>query len=330
MISRLFFILSCLCFLASCEKEEKALVLPPPGTATPASVEMGPDYDKQTFYDFETGMSVFSSDPRCWDLSFEATPEGKHVFINGAKDVFVYNTHLTNMNAVTELPANLKPSGSGWSFDAPCGMPDSTGIGDWFGLAGETRGEVYIVQTKADEYRKMRILTADASHFTIEWADLNATGTPTTVMLPKDSAYNFIYFSFSNGTVKPEPLKNTWDIVFTRYRHVFHTQTHSNFPYTVTGVLLNPSKTKAAADSTIAFGDISLQKASSLPMSHYRDVIGFDWKDYSFSSGRYEVNRAKNYVVQTRKDQLYKFRFLEFYNSSGQKGYPSFEYERLH
>jgi len=319
MLRLLILFVAAACLLSSCEKTEKALVLPPRGTASHMSIEMGAKYENQVFFDFETGAVAFSSDQASWDLAFEAFPDGRHVFINGGKEVLVYNTRQHDMRQVTELPAVLSSSGLGWQFDAPCGLSDSTGIGDWFGLAGETKGEVYIIQNEKGVYQKMRILSAEADRFVIA----------RTVVLVKDASYNFVYFSFSKGIVKPEPPKETWDIVFTRYRYVYHTPDYPNFPYTVTGVLLNPFQTKAAKDSVVAFGDIDLQKALGMAMGRYRDMIGYDWKDYNSSTASFQVNRAKNYIVQTRKGQLYKLRFLEFYNSSGLKGYPAFEYERL-
>ena len=333
MNGRLFAILLLmLAFLSSCEKKEKALVLPPPGSASHAGVEMGADYDKQVFFDLETNAVVYTSSPASWDLSFESGPNGKHVFVNGGNKTFVFNTHKTDIRSVTTLPGNLVGSGAGWQFDASCGLPDSTAIGNWFYENGNTKGELYVVQTGSGTLYKTRMLASDNSGYSIEWLPLADTSATTNkVQIGKDSIYNFTYFSFKGGIVKPEPPKNTWDIVFTRYVYVYrnYPTPGKDFPYDVTGVLLNPYNTSASADSSLAFSNINLQVAESLPANNYRDVIGFDWKVYNFNTSRYEVNRSKNYIIHTRKNQIYKLRFLEFYNNAGVKGNPAFEFERL-
>lgn len=308
------------------------MVLPPPGSASHASVAMGENYDKQIFYDFETEQQVFVSDPASWDLAIESSPIGKHLFINDGENAFVYNTHATDINAVNSLPANLTTSGVGWAYDAACGLPDSTGIGDWYNADGSSKMEVYILQLANGELLKMRILSATDKCYTIEWAGLSSKATPTTASITKDDNYSRNYFSFSKGNVNPDPPKDTWDIVFTRYRYIYRNYPSEglNFPYNVSGVLLNPENTRASADSTTPFNAINLSLAQSLPTSNFRDVIGYNWKGYGlFTTSRYTVNPAKCYIIHTRKGQIYKLHFLSFYNSAGVKGYPLFEFERL-
>jgi hypothetical protein len=333
MIRRLISFFAFACLMSSCEKEEKALVLPPATGASHASVNMGNNYERQIYFDFETGLPVFTSDPDSWDLAFEAGANGRHIFMNGGRDVYVHNTHLQRMSEVTELPQGVSSGVGfrGWQYDASSWDPDSTGIGDWFGTDGITKGEVYIVRLDVGAYMKMRILAANASIYSIEWAPLESTSpNPSAASIVKDSAFNYIYFSFKNGTVQPEPAKNTWDVVFTKYRPMVYESTLKKpVPYPARGVLLNPSNTRGAADSTTAFDQITLQKALTYQQSSARDVIGYDWKQYGFSTTHYVVNRAKNYILYTRKDQIYKLHFLDFYNSAGEKGNPMFEYHRL-
>ncbi len=332
MFRRLSLFIAACILLASCEKAEEALVLPPPTGASHATVSLGPNYERQVFYDFETGSSVYVSDPGSWDLAFEASEDGKHVFMNGGKDIYVYNLGVRKMAKVVELPDNVSSSGFGWLYDEACGQPEGTGIGDWYGVAGATKAEVYLVRVASGVFNKMRILSSTATAFTIEWAPLESKDPPLTVEIAKDSAYNYVYYSFSKGVVKPEPPKSTWDVVFTRYRPlVYDNFTQVSVPYMVTGVLLNPSGTKAAADSISGFTAIDREKALGLTASTCRDVIGYDWKSIDMRNvgGHYTVDRSKTYILHTRKNQLFKLRFLDYYNSSGEKGHPLFEYERL-
>lgn len=312
--------------VASCEKAERPLNLPPAGAAAMAQVNMGEDYDSQIFFDFETGAIVHTSSVNSWDLAFENTEEGCHVFINGGKNIFVYNSGATD-------PSTVKTTSSvgtnGWNFDAPCGLSDSTGIGDWRLNYGPSKNEVYLLKFQDKSYKKIVIRSVNATEYVLDYGSLD-DDTLTTIHIPKDSAFNYAYFSFDNGgqLVQPEPLKSTWDIVFTRYRYVYYDL--NNFPYLVSGVLTNPNNTTALADSTQPFANIGFNSSLSLSsFSDHRDVIGFEWKKFNFTSGEYEVNVNKCYVVKTRKNQYWKLHFLDFYSTTGVKGSPSFEYEQI-
>jgi hypothetical protein len=338
MIRRYLLVVAALGFLTSCEKQEGPIVLPQPGPATFSSVTMGVNYDQQIFYDFESGKPVFNSNHDMWDLAFESDADGRNIYLNGGQGsgqigqtVCIYNTHDTSFPNITTLPTGLSASSSaGWRYDDASFLPGRTGIGAWWQSSGASKQEVYLLQTSSG-IQKFRVVSCDAARYAIEWQPLGGSGLPGQLQLPKDSAYNFIYFSFDKGIVKPEPPKNTWDIVFTRYRDsIYDAQSGHLIPYLVTGVLTNPYHTTAAADSIDDFSAIDLAKADLMTPGTNRDVIGWDWKSYGLNStGLYTVNRHKNYVVGTQKGQLYKLHFLDFYSSTGVKGTPSFEYERL-
>lgn len=315
-------------------------MLPPQGDAMHSSVDMGAGYTKQYFFNFENGEAVYSSDRSSWDLAFEASAEGRYIYVNGgqgegginAQSACIYNTHLTSFDAVTSLPTGLSANSNagGWRYDDVCYLPGKTAIGQWWDSSGTSKKEIYLVQTGSG-IKKFRILSGGASEYILEWEALSDNSTPNRIVLSKDSAYNFVYFAFDKGNVMQEPPKNTWDILFTHYRDtLFDGVTGHWIPYLVTGVLTNPYKTLAAADSVDDFSAIDLAKAESLPLYPNRNVIGWDWKSYGLNStGLYTVKRFKNYVISTQKGQLYKLHFLDFYSSAGTTGSPSFEYKRL-
>jgi len=313
---------------SSCEKRELPIPLPPQGSAQIAQVVMGPDYDDQIFFNLETGQPVLKNYINAWDLAFEAQPDGKHVFMNDGKNVFVYNTHQTDPAAVSFNAAELVSSMQ-WGFDSPTGLPDSSYIGEWKDSYGLSKNEVYIVKIAADTFKKMVIAGDNDTAYILKYGDINST-VLNTISIPKNSLYNYTYFSFANGgTVVPmEPPKDSWDIVFTRYRYVYYDL--NNFTYPVTGVLLNPYNTTALADSLTSFDAITFNSLNLTAFSSARDVIGFDWKTYDFNTGRYITHPNKCYVVKTRKDQYYRIHFMNFYDANGYKGSPSFEYERIH
>lgn len=316
--------------LASCEKEDIPVALPNKGEAEYGNVEMGEDYVDQVFFDLESGRVVHMSQINSWHLAFEASVDGYHVFMNGGASVFVYNTHSTDFAAVTTAP---KDESKEWLFDRPCGLPDSTGWGDWRSGAGLSKNEVYIIKLNNTHYpnnylKKLRIIAVSDKEYTIEFGDLNDK-VSRIISIPKNSDYNYSYFSFENDgqVIQPDPPKDTWDIVFTRYRFIYYDM--DNFPYTVNGVLLNPYKTECFKDTATAFPEMVSDKLLDMKFSNHRDVIGHNWKTYSFTTERYEVNKSTTYVIHNRNSQYWKMRFIDFYSKSGIKGNPSFEFQRV-
>lgn len=321
-----FFIVAIVFLLISCEKRDAPVVLPQKGSNVTDRVDMGEDYEDQIFYDLDKGRVVLSSPVNSWDLAFEASPSGFHVFTNTGKDIWVYNSHATDIYSVM-TPPQIKASE--WVSDASCGLPDSTAIGNWT-TAGTK--EVYILKLNpahfADTFKKIVLVNYSSSHYTLMYSDLRENNVKT-ITIPKDDNFNYAYFSFDDGgkITYPEPNKTTWDIVFTRYRYIYHEL--NNFPYLVTGVLLNPYRTTGSADSTIGYDATSIANIATTKFVDFRDIIGFTWKSYSIPAGKYTVNKEKTYIIKTQLEQYWKLHFLDFYNSSGIKGSPTFEFERL-
>ncbi len=324
----LLIILTFVLLLTSCEKVESPVVLPVKGGTDLFRVDMGEEYENQIFFDFSTRQVVMTSKVNSWDLAFDADPKGYHVFMNGGKNIFITNTHTHNPAEITAMKASAVAD-SCWKFDAPSGMTDSTGLGEWRDGAGNSKKEVFIVKFHDGTYKKIILLDVNNASYTMAYGDIAST-TLDTIEIPKDPTYNYAYFSFANNgkLVLPEPPKESWDIVFTRYRYIYYDL--NNFPYSVNGVLLNPFNTAAAADSVTAFSDITYSNATPPNFSTHRDVIGWDWKLYNFNTGMYEVKPWKNYVLKSRTGYYWKLHFVDFYGPTGMKGSPSFEFERIH
>ncbi|OSZ82877.1 hypothetical protein CAP35_06330 [Chitinophagaceae bacterium IBVUCB1] len=317
---------------SSCEKVDQPLSLPEKSGSEYMVIQMGEDYKDQLFFDLETKSVVYTSPTSSWDLAFETGVSDYHIFMNGGgTGVFVYNTHQTDMTKVLDAP---KIKDNEWQFDQACGTNDSTGIGEWQS-GGLSKSEVYIVKLDPtfypDTFRKMQIVKVSAEGYLLHYAGLRDVANKT-IFIPKNNNYNYTYFSFSeNGRiVNAEPPKNTWDIVFTRYRIVYH-YLH-NYTYPVTGVLTNPYNTIAAKDSLKSYEAIDAQRLLKLKFTNHRDVIGYNWKQFTLDpqqgTSQYTVNKNMIYIVKNRRGYYYKLRFLDFYHQ-GVKGYPTFEYERI-
>ena len=327
-IFRLGSILVCTClWLTSCEKKEIPVTLPGKGDAKIDRVDMGEDYEDQVFYDLEKGV-VLISKVNSWDLAFEASEKGYHVIMNGGKDIWIHNTGSTDIKSVL-APPNIK--NKDWSFDSPSGLPDSTAIGEW-APNRISKNEVFIVKLNPahfkDTFKKIQLVSYNADEYRMLYSDLRSTEIRS-ITIPKNLNFNFSYFSFDGegSVVHPEPTKHSWDIVFTRYRHIYYDL--QNFPYIVTGVLSNPNRTRVAVDSISGYDEIAIEDVLSANFKTDRDAMGFLWKSYDIPAGLYTTKKNMVYMINNRNGQFWKLHFLDFYNSSGVKGSPTFKFERM-
>jgi hypothetical protein len=329
---------------SSCFRKEDTLTLSKPGNVEVATIAQGSDYANQIFFDLNDG-NMLVNDFAMWDLAFENGVNGFHIWINGGKGMYAGVVNETNIDMVQDTV------GLTWRWDSPTGNPDSTAIGNWTNYlptssqkpytsvqrpdeSEQTTGAVYLVDrgntfNNADRYWKIKFLWVTGDAYKIKYARLDNTYKDS-LIIEKSNQFNFSYFTFDNGgqQITVEPNKSTWDIVFTRYRYVFYSTTPYT-PYVVSGVLLNPTGIYAGVDSTLTFEEIDYQNAKQVTLVRARDIIGYNWKTYSFDSQSYLIAPNRNYIIRDEKGYYWKLRFIDFYNESGEKGYPKFEYQRL-
>lgn len=328
ILSRSFFytalLIGSLFGYSSCLQKEIPVPKKPQGDATTASVSMSETYSKQIYFSLRNNTMVGSNDFSVWDLAFEASPAGWHVVLNGAKIMKVYAVSGKNFEDI-----RIKDTaGVGGRIDMPSGSLDSTAFGDW-----RKDNPVYIVHRGVNDagtflgWAKIQVLSVDNAGYTLRYSALDDPSA-NTISVPKNEQYNFSFFSFSDGgkTLLVEPPKDQWDIVFTKYTHYYY---DLDMAYGVVGCLLNPYLTYAALDASgIAFENIQLETVTSVPLSSFTNSIGFDWKEFDFSTSKYTVDASKHYIIRTSDEAMFKLRFTDFYEA-GVKGCPKFEFQRL-
>lgn len=314
---------------SSCLKEDTPVKPHQPGDAIPGSFNMGDNYKFVYYFDIENNAVVGQHLKNLWDIAFDSR-QGKYVIkVNPAKFCKIFNTGQTNFDAVTDT------TGAIWRADVSSGNPDSTAVGTWGAYSADTaisNGTVYIINrgysdsNALEGLAKFKIDGANTSYYQITFSNLDGTGL-STVTIPRDDTYNYNFLSLNNGgeIVTAEPPKNSWDLVFTQYTHIFYIP---YTPYLVTGILTNPAVVRASADSTNSFESISLADTAAMNFPPDVDIIGYDWKQFDFNSGTYTVKPFKNYIVRSRSGFYYKLRFTDFYKD-GIKGNIAFEYQLL-
>ncbi|MCH2231290.1 MAG: hypothetical protein MK105_13190 [Crocinitomicaceae bacterium] len=313
-------IIICVLFgLISCKKDEIPIPKHEAGEGQVSQIPMGEDYANQLFYDLETNSVISTNDKTDWDLGFESNDDGWHVVLNTSKGMGVHRSDL----AFDQITSDV---GLDWHWDKQTGNLDSTAIGDWTNV-----DKTYVIDLGYNSagthlgFKKLMINDYTASTFTIEVGDLTSV-IAQEMIVTKDDNTSFTYFSFNDGVVDIAPSKDSWDLMFTQYTHLFNDPATI---YVVTGVLLNRFETQAALIEDKSFELVDYNDAVSANYSSNLNYIGYNWKTYDYDNAVYIVDPNKIYIVKTFAGIYYKMHFIDFYNDSGIKGYPTFEVVQL-
>ena len=239
----------------------------------------------------------------------------------------------------TSFYTSIDTTGQVWLYDAASGNTDSIAIKDWYSIDGSDTNytqKVYIIDRGIDALgnvqgvRKLRISGFNNNKYSLEYANLDNSNYYK-MEVEKLSDRNYVELNLKSGEpqLSLEPIKDDWDIVFTQYTDILTTSANEDYPYLVTGVLLNPNNVSVAIDTTLAFDQIVIADVIDFNFSNRQNIIGYQWKLYDFDAGYYTVLTDNNYIIKDVAGYYYKLRFVGFYNNIGEKGYPQFEFQRL-
>ncbi len=293
-----------------------------PGEVQTVQVRMGEDYRNSIHFSIVTGQVLRGHVKTTWDLGF-AAQEGEYLIrLNGSKVMAAAATDALWLRDVSAA------TGADWKVDMPSGHPDSTAIGYWrdgkvrlidlgFSISGQPLG-----------LAKMRAEVAEGGHL-LHFAPLASTDS-STVLIPRDPTIKMVCVSLDGaGNIVPiEPHRDDWQLLFTQYTHIF-IEEGEVIPYLVTGVLTNSATVQATRLDKADFASIDLEMAEALDYSPAANIIGYDWKTYSFDTGSFIIHSEISYVLRLADGTFYKLRFLDFYTQGGEKGAPLFEFQRL-
>lgn len=308
-----FLFLLCLLSSTSCLKE---LPVPSkePGAASTIMLELGTTYQNQVFFDLENESIVAIKDKDAWDIALFGSDTLDLLLLNSAKimgAVHFPDAQLTDQPTVPN---------SAWKYEPPEGDFTQSPLYGW-----EDQPGIYVINAGMNHLGQSQGIFRIKPERTetgvrIQWMK-NGENILREILLPKQGAYNHYGFSFSdNQLVETEPQKHLWDLKFTVYTHLFE----GHEPYSVVGVLLNPNRSFARR-TTLPFNEVTLEFAQSTPLEFVLNIIGYDWKTYSFEQSLFITHSEMTYLIRTRNNLFFKLRFIDFYNDLGIKGYPTFE-----
>lgn len=276
-----------------------------------------------------------------WDLGFYTGNDQFRVILNSSSAMMAKQLNKNDLNQVssadtagfsTEVAFNqFAPVAASLPYiDYPSGDLSRTAIAAISATADENK--VYIVNrglapgnpAPARGWKKIRVLRNASGGYTLQYADINATGF-STIDIAKDENYFFKYFSFDNGAAAVEPMKKKWDLAWTYFSNV------TNFgagevPYLFQDIILlnrNVSIAKVM-NTTKAFADFAVADITAQTFMTNQNAIAADWRSGGGPGVSPAVRTDRYYIVKDGDNNYYKLRFTAL-TQNGERGYPAFE-----
>ena len=308
-------------------KDERVVPLDIDITEIPYSM-----YDTQAWYNLRD-MEVASHNSYLdWDLGFESTGSGHHIILNTSRFMHAGNTGSSDFAGIKTNICDTM------IYDDSNGDMNKTAIGQWADFSDPLNPvypkNVYIIDLGADNngvlfgYKKITFDSFENNTYSIHFSNLDGSDEHS-FNVTADPARSFTLFSFKDGgsTIQAQPPDSNWDICFTQYSTILFDDKNVATPYLVRGVYINMNGTTAARDTINSFYDITAGDIAGYTFSSAQDAIGYEWKDYKDDS--YKINPDIFYIIRDQLGGYYKLKFAGYYNSSGERGYPSFQCIKL-
>ncbi|MEL6134800.1 MAG: T9SS type A sorting domain-containing protein, partial [Bacteroidota bacterium] len=175
-----------------------------------------------------------------------------------------------------------------------------------------TGDSLYIVRYPNGDVQKLWIQQLASGVYSFRHGTLDGMMDMTHVIRKADyENKNFGYFSLtSHNATDPEPLNTDWDLLFTKYIAFLPP---SGTPYGVSGVLSNGGVEVA---QVYPVNDIdTYSDYQSATFEAKKNVIGYDWKSFSFMSG-WSLQDSMVYFVKDKAGEYWKLVFTAFDGSS--------------
>jgi hypothetical protein len=295
-------------------------------------VSIGANYANQVYYTLANDdMTVIGNN--AWDLAFAQTESfeaGIHVnesitisfmgtspstllFLAPGQDFndpidpemvgdSLYNDELSWANGALNVPRNPEDFADfGWGFYNT----------DNHAIIGN---RVFVIQLRDGSYRKFMIESLISGVYTLKYANLDGSSEKTVSIDKNDFAEKpLILFSFLEDKVL-DNLPEGYDLIFQRYSDLDPSNAGVFVEYTVTGILAAPGVLSAQAnniddpeevDHTIYLDSLEQQI----------DIIGQDWKFFSFESG-WNILEDVTFFVKTNDNHLWQIYIYDFEGSS--------------
>ncbi len=317
-----FYGLAILLLSTGCFKDEQSVPRKERGGLVTASVELGSTYRGAVYFNLLSGSNVTTLDKFSWDIAFSGRTDEPFIALNTAKSMAASITDKVQLMEVKDTIGFFDSR----RFDYPSGFSDS------LALTGILKNKkVFIIDLGYNENslkEGILLLKAEVANgkYYIEFSNLNGSNYHFD-SIGMDNTTGRIFYNFKTGHITPEPVINSWDLLFTQYMHIYYDPFQT---YSVTGCLINTEHIAAGAyTGSKTFTEVSAADTINCSLSSRRDAIGFDWKYFDLQKNQYYINDKKCYFIRHKSGKYYKLHFIDFYDKTGVRGTPVFEYKEL-
>ncbi|MCL7988930.1 HmuY family protein [Sphingobacterium sp. lm-10] len=331
----------------SCSREDTLPPEIPPSEGTQLTLqggEGGANAVNAVYVDLSTDTQVPVA-RNAWNLGFHAGNEFR-VIVNNQMSAGALATTFTDLQAVSSANVDINQFVTDQSapnpahfelFDDTIGRITYTAIAEI--STNPTENQVYVINPQvgtsvnADNLWKVRVQRSGNAGYTMQYAPLNSNDIQTAT-INKDAAYNFQFFSFTQGPVQIEPVRAQWDFVWSASSY------YTNFrgvmvPYSFSDIIfINHLAGAQAAEVivgqnnfNIAYTDFNESHLNQVQLINHRNVIGSTWR--ATTGNPIGAFNNRYYILRDSANNIYKIRFngMGSGNDGADRGYPQLEYQ---
>jgi hypothetical protein len=313
------FLLMAIILLVACEKDSNN------SPYSDVTISMGANSASDVYYSLASG-TVHTVNRADWDIAFSVPTQSATVLINEGAGVELYCVGDTNDwgSVNTGTIASLHPlfnDKSGWTVgafnrNADASNPFNFGWGTYDMPSHNVYGDsIYVIKLSDATYRKFfyRDRNGNTGVQSLKWANLDGTGTVNTTVATASyvGTRNFIHYSIVNEEiVEAEPLKEDWDLLFTRYIIQIPAGPGMIMNYPVMGVLSQAGVTVARVTGLPPA--VATEADASGGYSSHADVIGHDWKVSDPVTHEVSLVDSMSYFITSADGNKYQLYFSNY------------------
>ena len=287
------------------------------------SVIMGPSYANEVYYNMQNG--IVSTYPRnSWDIAFRTMVMSSSIITNDGSNVMLYTYPKADTSGWTSIDT------TGWQTWAPL----YNGVDDWengafmrnakggldfgWGIYNTsnhfiTGDSLYVIKLRNGSFKKlwMQVKKSGESRYIFRYAQID--GTEEQIVTLNCSDYlsrEFIGYSLQTDSIIDfQPVKSSWDLVFTKYIAPEFPDTVYNFMGIQNNAEVYAEKFLHVAPEFIGYNPYVWDST--------KISIGHNWK--TFSGGVWSLTDSLAYFVKTKAGDVYKLVITGYEGSSSGK-----------
>jgi len=304
-------------------------------------VVTGAGYANDVYYSLENG-TVTTVDRVNWDIGFVVNYYSAGIVANNGSGVELYTYSEGDISDWATLDTtgmlwtpmyNSLESFEEGAFNANALVHPDYGWGI-LTMAGDYPifgDSLFVIKTISGAWKKLAIIVKESVPNTWEfkYANLDGTGEQTVSFNAGDYTEKyFIHYSIDSMKIQDrEPVKDDWDMLFTKYYDY-------TIPYSVTGILINDHHVMAQEVRESGMDQSTHQSYVDTAFADTISTIGSDWKNFDMELMEYVLIDTVVYYLKTdggdANDSYYKIYFTGFSGGAfGGQGIYNFMQERI-